>query len=166
MVFAEQLEMFGEQRTAQCLRFEMQTCLAPCTGACTSDDYTRQVRAASSFLRGADASLLLRYETQMQAAAQNRQFERAAMLRDVWADLAWLSEQLERLRWFRGRHAFVYELDTHERGRRWHLFHGGRVQAIVPAPTNRRLAERCMKRLDRVYEVDDPSRREDLEAIL
>jgi excinuclease ABC subunit C len=170
MVFANQLEIFAEQRTAQCLRYEMQNCLAPCMGACTTADYTKQVGAARSFLQGKDISLLQRYETQMRAAAEGRQFERAAALRDAWADLAWLSDQLERLRWFRGRHAFIYELETVECGLQWHLFSGGRVRSIVDAPTNRRRARRCQKRLMTVYEdeigVADCGSHEDLEAIL
>jgi excinuclease ABC subunit C len=170
MIFAEQLQMFSEERTARCLRYEMQNCLAPCTGACSSAEYASAVRSARSFLSGTDQTLIERYELEMKAAADARQFERAAALRDAWENLVWLADQLERLRWFRGRHAFVYELDTFERGPRWYLFFGGRVQAIVEPPTNLRRARKAARQLERVYESDrfksSGAPREDLEAIL
>jgi excinuclease ABC subunit C len=170
MIFAEQLQMFGEERTARCLRYEMQSCLAPCTGACTSAEYAGAVRSARAFLRGSDQTLIERYEAEMKAAAAARQFERAASLRDAWENLVWLADQLERLRWFRGRHAFVYELETFDQGQQWYLFYGGRVQAIVEPPTNRRHARRAARHLERIYNSDcvQPSSapREDLEAIL
>jgi excinuclease ABC subunit C len=170
ILFSDQLQMFADERPAHCLRYEMQTCLGPCAGACTAAEYSAQVRAARAFLRGTDAALIERFETQMKTAAEERQFERAATLRDAWADLVWLAEQLERLRWFRGRHAFVYELDTVDAGQQWYLFRGGRVRAVVDAPTNRRRARRCLRQLDRVYDAgpdeSDAAPAEDLEAIL
>jgi excinuclease ABC subunit C len=169
MIFADQLQMFREDRTARCLRYEMQHCLAPCIGACTSADYASAVRVARSFLRGTDLTLIERYAAEMKAAAEARHFERAAALRDAWENLVWLADQLERLRWFRGRHAFVYELDTFDRGLQWYLFYGGRVRAIVEPPTNRRSARRALRQLEAVYETRGDrtnAPREDLEAIL
>jgi excinuclease ABC subunit C len=170
MVFAEQLTLFGQSLTAQCLRYEMDRCLGPCTGTASSANYAQNVRAARRFLSGADQAVLTRYETEMKAAATNREFERAAGLRDAWTDLVWLDEQLERLRWFRSRHAFVYELQTCDRRRKWYLFHGGRVRGAADAPTTDRRKFRCMRALERVYfspPADQTSPpREDLEAIL
>jgi excinuclease ABC subunit C len=170
MVFAEQLTLFGQSLTPQCLRYEMDRCLGPCAGMTNSAGYSQRVRAARRFLSGANQAVLTRYETEMRVAAENRQFERAAGLRDAWADLAWLDEQLERLRWFRSRHAFVYELQTCDKRRKWYLFYGGRVRGAVDAPTTDRRKFRCLRALERVYFSTNANQmsppREDLEAIL
>jgi hypothetical protein len=86
----------------------------------------------------------------MSAAAANCQYERAAALRDVWQDLVWLSEQLERLKEIRRDYCFVYPATCGETVR-WHLIQQGRVVAITDAPHSAAAARRCLKLWDRVY---------------
>ena len=50
MTFADQAELFDTDRSAQCLRYELGTCLGPCGGFCTSGEYAANVKAARAFL--------------------------------------------------------------------------------------------------------------------
>ena len=54
MVFAEQTELFPQDRSPRCLRHELGNCLGPCVGACSRTEYRAGVRAAKAFLDGRD----------------------------------------------------------------------------------------------------------------
>ncbi len=134
LIFAEETELFPVLRAAGCLRHEINTCLGPCTGACTRTAYLDEVAAARAFLAGTDRSLLDRLERDMQAASAALAFERAAALRDQWEALRWLCNQLDRLRQAREESSFVYPVDGEDGRDLWYLIHGGRTVAVTPAP--------------------------------
>jgi excinuclease ABC subunit C len=90
------------------------------------------VRQARAFLDGSNRGPLLELERDMLAASADQQFERAAALRDRLADLHWLHEHLERLRWAREQ-TFVYPLKGYDGRDWWYLLRRGQVRAIVPA---------------------------------
>ncbi len=167
--FANQLELFVQEFTPGCLRHELGACLGPCAAACTSEEYESRVLAARNFLRGSDLALLDRLEAEMFAAAEARQFERAAHLRDVWQELSGLADHLESLREARERFSFVYPLPDHGSGWRWYFVRNGRVAAAIEAPRNRRTAGRCLRLLEQTYSAEDrggPQPREDLDMLL
>jgi excinuclease ABC subunit C len=62
-------------------------CSAPCVGRITREEYARWVERACNFLEGRDAAALEELEAAMQKAASNRDFEKAASLRDTLYDL-------------------------------------------------------------------------------
>src|SRR5262249_44674603 len=106
LCFSDQPELFEIDRTPGCLRFEIATCMGPCAGNCSRDEYGAQVRAARAFLEGKNLEPLQTLEAAMLAAASAFQFERASALRDKLADLRWLSDRLTWLRSARDQHSF------------------------------------------------------------
>lgn len=70
-------------RSRPCISFEMGTCTAPCVGAVTKEQYALQIQGFKSFLKGEDQTQLLpQWEGEMQEAAEQMDFEKAARLRD------------------------------------------------------------------------------------
>ena len=65
-----------------CLLHHIEKCSAPCVGAIEAEDYSKLARSLMSFLEGDTAPVLDRLESQMRAAADGLEFERAALLRD------------------------------------------------------------------------------------
>lgn len=134
MRFADQGELFPEERSAACLRYELGTCLGPCGGFCTTAEYATKVKAAKAFLDGRDMTPLRAVEAEMTTAAAELRFEQAAALRDRWAALAYLSDKLAFLRNARSHNSFVYPLVGCDNLTRWYLIHGGEVRAVVREP--------------------------------
>jgi excinuclease ABC subunit C len=134
MTFADQGELFPSTRAAGCLRHEIGTCLAPCAAACTLGGYMEQVNTARAFLTGENLALLDSLRRDMEAAAAEFAFERAAAVRDRLESLSWLSEHLKRLRKARDGESFIYPARNEDGSQTWYLIHGGRVIAARPAP--------------------------------
>lgn len=70
-------------RTRPCVYHDIGICCAPCVpGRISTDDYRRHVDGLIDVLKGRDKSLLTRIEAEMNQAAGNLEFEKAARLRD------------------------------------------------------------------------------------
>jgi excinuclease ABC subunit C len=69
-------------RERPCLDFEMGLCTAPCTGEIGEEDYLADVESVRRFLGGETGVLADPLRREMERAAQNEEFERAANLRD------------------------------------------------------------------------------------
>jgi excinuclease ABC subunit C len=69
-------------RDRPCLDFEMGLCTAPCTGEIGSEEYLADVESVRRFLGGETGALSDPLRREMERAAQNEEFERAANLRD------------------------------------------------------------------------------------
>ncbi|MES3516030.1 MAG: excinuclease ABC subunit C [Natronomonas sp.] len=69
-------------RTRPCLDYEMGLCSAPCTDEIDEAAYTADVDRALDFLDGETGAVAGPLRTQMEAAASEQAFERAATLRD------------------------------------------------------------------------------------
>jgi excinuclease ABC subunit C len=134
MFFADQGELFPVARAPGCIRYDLGTCSGPCAALCSRSAYTDQVRAAQAFLAGTDLTLLESLQRDMEAAAADQAFERAAALRDRLAAVRWLHEHLERLRQARQHDSFVYPVAGHATEDLWYLIQGGRVVAVLPVP--------------------------------
>ena len=65
-----------------CLEFEIQRCMAPCTGNQSKEEYHHIVKQVRWFLEGRDKELLESLRSAMQRAAESEEFEEAARLRD------------------------------------------------------------------------------------
>jgi excinuclease ABC subunit C len=66
-----------------CLYFHINQCLAPCTDACSPEEYDAAVEDALLFLRGHDEPLRRALEEKMRDASGKEAFERAAHYRDL-----------------------------------------------------------------------------------
>src|SRR2546425_3711618 len=65
-----------------CIQYAIHRCNAPCTGWETKEGYGQTVRDVQRFLEGKDEELLGRLTEDMERAAGEEKFERAAVLRD------------------------------------------------------------------------------------
>lgn len=69
-------------RQRPCLNFHISQCSAPCAGKISQADYKRSVEQAVDFLKGGSAETVKRMQAEMEQAAENLEFEKAAVLRD------------------------------------------------------------------------------------
>lgn len=76
----EKFRVRGKERP--CLNFHLKYCLAPCQGDVSPDQYGNMVRDLTLFLEGRQEKLLRKLEREMQRAAGELNFEKAAALRD------------------------------------------------------------------------------------
>lgn len=74
-------QSFG-RRDRPCINFQLKRCLAPCHDKTVKEAYRKIVADILLFLRGYDRELLRRLTTEMGAAAQELDFEKAAHVRD------------------------------------------------------------------------------------
>jgi excinuclease ABC subunit C len=71
-----------ETRTRPCLLYQIKRCSGPCVGHISEADYAALVRDAERFLQGKSTGVQAKLAEEMQAAAAEMKFERAAALRD------------------------------------------------------------------------------------
>jgi excinuclease ABC subunit C len=76
-----------ERDYRHCLDHIIKNCSAPCIGKITQADYLRRVEEACEFLEGASRQMIEQVETEMKAAAEKLDFEKAAQLRNLLDDL-------------------------------------------------------------------------------
>jgi excinuclease ABC subunit C len=76
-----------------CIQYAIHRCNAPCTGWETREGYARTVRDVQRFLEGRDDELLRRLTEEMETAAAEEKFERAAVLRDQIQSLKKVQER-------------------------------------------------------------------------
>ncbi|MDB3911298.1 excinuclease ABC subunit UvrC [Paracoccaceae bacterium] len=71
-----------DSRSRPCLLYQIKRCSAPCVDKISAVDYAATVADAERFLSGRSTEIQELLATQMQAAAEQMEFERAAALRD------------------------------------------------------------------------------------
>lgn len=81
-------DSYYENRTRPCLLHQIKRCSAPCTGEIAPPDYAELVKEARAFLTGKSRAVRDLLATEMGAASDNLDFERAARLRDRIAALS------------------------------------------------------------------------------
>ncbi len=81
-------DSFYKGRTRPCMLHQIKRCSAPCTGEISLPDYAELVEEARQFLSGKSKSVQEHLATDMNAAAEALDFERAALLRDRLSALA------------------------------------------------------------------------------
>lgn len=65
-----------------CLNYHIKQCMAPCTGRVKLKDYKESLSQALDFLKGGSSNSIKQLTAQMEEAAENLEFERAARIRD------------------------------------------------------------------------------------
>jgi excinuclease ABC subunit C len=71
-----------ENRSRPCLLHQIRRCTAPCTGKISAAQYAEDVANAVLFLEGREDDVIQGLTDRMQAAAEARRYEEAAMYRD------------------------------------------------------------------------------------
>ena len=74
-------EITGED-DRPCLYYNIKLCLGPCIGAVNKEEYRTMIKQLMRFLEGHSEEVVADLEEQMETAAENLDFERAATLRD------------------------------------------------------------------------------------
>ena len=77
-----------ETRTRPCLLYQIKRCSAPCTHEISDEGYAGLVREAKDFLSGKSQNVKAAIAKSMNEAAENLDFERAAVFRDRLAALS------------------------------------------------------------------------------
>ncbi len=85
-----------ERDYRHCLYAHLKYCTAPCINNVTRDQYLEQVNAACDFLAGQCEEMQDSLESEMKKAAANQEYERAAELRDLMADLKRTTRKTEK----------------------------------------------------------------------
>ncbi|MEC9067864.1 MAG: excinuclease ABC subunit UvrC [Pseudomonadota bacterium] len=75
-------DSFFARRDRPCLLYQIKRCSAPCVGRIGPEAYGELVQEAKDFLSGRSGAVQKKIEAQMAQAAEDLDFERAAMLRD------------------------------------------------------------------------------------
>ncbi|WP_084646323.1 excinuclease ABC subunit UvrC [Devosia insulae] len=86
-------DSFYKARTRPCMLHQIKRCSAPCTGEISMIDYNQLVEEARQFLSGKSKSVQDHLAADMNVAAENLDFERAALLRDRLSALALVQSQ-------------------------------------------------------------------------
>lgn len=76
-----------------CLDYFIKRCIAPCTSYCTKEEYDAVIAETILFLEGRSAEVLKHTRGEMERAAANLEFERAARLRDQVAAIQRVTER-------------------------------------------------------------------------
>ncbi len=70
------------RKARPCLNFHIKQCMGVCNGGISQKEYGSIIKQAESYIRNGAANSLKELKTQMETAAENMEFEKAAMLRD------------------------------------------------------------------------------------
>src|SRR5512140_1925667 len=71
----------GEDKRA-CLYYDIKLCIAPCIGAASQAQYRQMISDLMDFLEGHSETIVTRIQQDMEKAAEQMRFEKAAALRD------------------------------------------------------------------------------------
>ncbi|MEM1111069.1 MAG: excinuclease ABC subunit UvrC [Pseudomonadota bacterium] len=80
-------DSYFRNRSRPCLQYQIDRCTAPCVDLVNEEDYAEQVEATTLFLRGKNQELMVRLADDMERAAQEMAYEKAAGYRDQLAQL-------------------------------------------------------------------------------
>ena len=86
-------ETVFRNRSRPCILHQIERCSAPCVGLISKSDYAADVAASIQFLRGESDEVLHDLQNKMQTAAEQLQFEQAALYRDKIAALSNMMKQ-------------------------------------------------------------------------
>jgi excinuclease ABC subunit C len=80
-------DSYFRNRSRPCLQHQIDRCTAPCVGLVSKDEYDAQVESTTLFLRGKSQQLMVRLADDMEAAAAQLAYEKAAIYRDQLSQL-------------------------------------------------------------------------------
>lgn len=134
--YADQSDLFGDQRRAACPRHDFGTCLGPCAGLVAEWAYRERADLAAAFCEGRSVQPIDRVISEMTARSASGDFERALYWREKFESLEWLIATVARSRTALEALTFVYH-DAGARGdARVHLIIRGEVRVTYPEPVS------------------------------
>ncbi len=80
-------DSYFRNRSRPCLQHQIDRCTAPCVGLVSEDEYAQQVENTTLFLRGKSQELMVRLADDMEQAAAELAYEKAAVYRDQLSQL-------------------------------------------------------------------------------
>jgi len=80
-------DSYFRNRSRPCLQYQIDRCTAPCVDIVSEEDYARQVESTVMFLRGKSQELMVRLADDMEQAAADLAYEKAAVYRDQLSQL-------------------------------------------------------------------------------
>lgn len=83
----------GEKPTRACLNYHINLCKAPCAGYISKADYGKMIDEIISILNGTDTSIMKSLKVEMEKAAEELKFEKAAKIRDRILAIELISEK-------------------------------------------------------------------------
>jgi excinuclease ABC subunit C len=86
-------ENYFRNRTRPCLQYQIKRCKGPCVGLVSPEEYAEDVRRTALFLDGRSNEVTAELSAEMEQAAMQLDFERAATLRDQIALLRRVQDQ-------------------------------------------------------------------------
>jgi len=86
-------DSFFSNRTRPCLQYQIKRCTAPCVQLISAGDYAQDVRHTVLFLEGKSSVLNDELVQRMEQAAQQQDYEQAAVYRDQIASLRRVQER-------------------------------------------------------------------------
>lgn len=86
-------DLFFKSRARPCLQYQIDRCSAPCVNYISSENYQKNVGNLRQFLLGKDNELIQSMVDEMETAAKQLVFERAAQIRDQIISLRTVFEQ-------------------------------------------------------------------------
>ncbi len=75
-------DSYFSNRSRPCLQYQIKRCTAPCVGYISAENYQRDIHRAQMFLEGKSSQLINDMVAQMEQAAEQLNFEKAAAYRD------------------------------------------------------------------------------------
>jgi excinuclease ABC subunit C len=86
-------DSFFKNRSRPCLQYQIKRCTAPCVEMISAQEYTEDVNLTRLYLDGKADKILQQLESEMEAASESLQFEKAAEHRDQIAALRQVQAQ-------------------------------------------------------------------------
>ncbi|MEE3289326.1 MAG: excinuclease ABC subunit UvrC [Pseudomonadota bacterium] len=86
-------DSYFRNRSRPCLQYQIKRCTGPCVDLISPEDYAKDVHYSTLFLRGKSDLLTRELTKNMEKAAEEEDFERAAVLRDQIIDLRKIQEE-------------------------------------------------------------------------
>ena len=86
-------ESYFKNRSRPCLQYQIKRCSAPCVKAITDQAYTKDIADSIRFLEGKSEILIQERIAQMEQAAEQLEYEQAAVFRDQIEQLRKISQQ-------------------------------------------------------------------------
>ncbi len=134
ITFAEQPDLFQPGRRAACMRHDLGQCTGPCGGFVSERVYGERIEMALAFLEAKSIAPLDRVVSEMSAASERDEFERAKRWREKFESLEWLLATSVRARAAVAALSFVYEDPGLFGDDRVYIIRQATVRAAAPTP--------------------------------
>lgn len=167
-------------RTRPCLNYEIGTCTAPCVDYVSQEDYAKQIREVTLFLKGKKQQLLSDLRKEMKQASDKLEYERAKTLRDKISAVEHITQKQDAISADQTKDIDVLGLYITENEVQWvvmflrsGMLTGRRAErTTIPVDTERlvsgflELFYSVSLMPDEIWVPEDFSERADLEALL